>query len=102
MQSYSPHSPYGYKNLMTSTKLTFNDGRKDKRHYADPSYINIYSEGPHFNPTFEHAIAERNKTSLEFIVSDNQEIYNGDELTIKITLTATNDELRQLIMLILI
>ena len=91
MQSYSPHSPYGYKNLMTSTKLTFNDGRKDKKHYADPSYINIYSEGPHFNPTFEHAIAERNKTSLEFIVSDNQEIYNGDELTIKITLTATNE-----------
>ena len=90
-QSYSVHSPYGYKNLMTSTKLTFNDGRKDKKHNADPSYINVYSEGPHFNPTFEHQIAEMNETTLEFQVSDNQEIYKGDELTIKITLTAANE-----------
>ena len=76
---------------MTSTKLTFNDGRKNKKHNADPSYINVYSEGPHFNPTFEHKIAEMNETTLEFQVSDNQEIYKGDELTIKITLTAANE-----------
>ena len=32
-----------------------------------------------------------NETTLEFQISDNQEIYNGDELTIKLTLTATNE-----------
>ena len=91
IQSYSVHSPYGYKNLMTSTKLTYSDGRKEKFHKADPSYINVYSEGPHFSPTFEHKIAELNETTLEFQVTDNQEIYNGDELTIKLTLTASNE-----------
>ena len=91
MQSYSPYSPYGYKNLMTSTYLTYNDGRKNKNHTASPSYINVYSEGPHFSPSFEHQIAEMNETTLEFQISNNQEIYDGDELTIKITLTAANE-----------
>ena len=91
VQSYSAHSPYGYKNLVTSTRLTYNDGRKIKKHNADPSYLNVYSEGPHFSPSFAHKIAELNETSLEFQVSDNQEIYIGDLLTVKLTLTAANE-----------
>ena len=91
VQSYSPHSPYGYKNLMTSTKLSYNDGRKNKTHSASPSYINVYSSGPHFLPTFAHKIAELNETTLEFEVTKNQEIYNGDNLIIKLTLTANNE-----------
>ena len=91
IQSYSPHSPYGYKNLMTSTKLKYNDGRKNKTSAASPSYLNIYSEGPHFSPSFSHKIAELNETSMEYEISDNQEIYNGDNLIIKLTLTASNE-----------
>ena len=91
IQSYSPHSPYGYKNLMTSTKLKYNDGRKNKTSAASPSYLNIYSEGPHFSPSFNHKIAELNETSMEYEISENQEIYNGDNLIIKLTLTASNE-----------
>ena len=91
IQSYSPHSPYGYKNLMTSTKLKYNDGRKNKTSAASPSYLNIYSEGPHFSPSFSHKIAELNETSMEYEISENQEIYNGDNLIIKLTLTASNE-----------
>ena len=91
IKSYSVHSPYGYKNLMTNTKINYSDGRKIKSFNADPSYINVYSSGPHFAPSFDHEIAEMNETTLEFQISDNQEIYNGDELTIKLTLTATNE-----------
>ena len=91
VQSYSAHSPFGYKNLVTSTRITYNDGRKNKRHNADPSYLNVYSEGPQFSPSFAHKIAELNGTTLEFEVSDNQEVYLGDLLTIKLTLTATNE-----------
>ena len=76
---------------MTSTRITYNDGRKNKRHNADPSYLNVYSEGPQFSPSFAHKIAELNGTTLEFEVSDNQEVYLGDLLTIKLTLTATNE-----------
>ena len=42
VQSYSPHSPYGYRNLITSTKINYNDGRKVKKASASQSYINIY------------------------------------------------------------
>ena len=91
IKSYSVHSPFGYKNLMTNTRIKYNDTRKVKQANADPSYINIYSSGPHFAPTFEHKIAELNETTLEFEVTDNQEIYNGDSLIIKLTLTATNE-----------
>jgi len=91
VQSYSIHSPFGHKNLMTSTNIKFNDGRKDKRHYASPSYISVYSEGPHFNPTFEHKIVELNETTLEYQVSPNQEIYDGDNIIIRLTLTAANE-----------
>ena len=91
VQSYSIHSPYGHKNLMTSTNIKYNDGRKNKRHYASPSYINIYSEGPHFNPTFEHKIAEFNETTFEYQVSKNQEIYDGDYIIIRLTLIAANE-----------
>ena len=50
---------------MKSTYLTYNDGRKNKNHTASPSYINVYSEGPHFSPSFQHQIAEMNETTLE-------------------------------------
>ena len=90
VQSYSPHSPYGYRNLMTSTKINYNDGRKVKKASASPSYINIYSRGPHLSPEFSHKIVELNN-SLEFEVIKDTKIYNGDELTIKLILKAVNE-----------
>ena len=90
VQSYSPHSPYGYRNLMTSTKINYNDGRKVKKASASPSYINIYSRGPHLSPEFSHKIVELNN-SLEFEVMKDEKIYNGDELTIKLILKAVNE-----------
>ena len=91
IQSYSAHSPYGYKSLMTSTRITYNDGRKEKRASASPSYLTVYSEGPHLAPKFEDKIVELNETSLEFVVANNQNIYDGDLLTIKLTLIASNE-----------
>ena len=91
VKSYSPHSPFGNKDLMTSTRINYNDGRKNKNAYADPSYIRIYSAGPHLAPGFDHKIVELNETTLEFVVTDRQEIYNGDSLIIKLTLTAKNE-----------
>ena len=91
LKSYSIHSPFGYKNLMTNTRINYNDTRKKKQSNADPSYINIYSSGPHLAPSFAHKIAEYNETILDFVVTDNQEIFNGDSLIIKLTLTGTNE-----------
>ena len=90
LKSYSLHSPYGNRNLMAVSTINYNDGRKNKK-YTDSTYLNIYSSGPHLAPLFEHKVAEMNETTLEFEVTDNQEIYNGDILTIKLTLTSNNE-----------
>ena len=80
----------GYKDLMTSTKLKYRDGRKDKpTSYSDPYYVNIYIKGPQITPEFTHKIVYLND-SLEFESSEDQEIYNVDELTIKLSVKATN------------
>ena len=91
IQSYSGHSPYGNKYLISSTELNYNDGRKDKSWTASPSRLNVYSEGPHFSPSFEHHVAEMNETSLKYQVTKNQEIYNGDDILIMLTLDAKNE-----------
>ena len=91
VQSYSPHSPYGWKSLVTKTRISFNDGRKTKRFYMENSYLTINSVGPHLYPTFEHRIVEYNITSGEFYELNNQDIYNGDDLKIKLTMTVKNE-----------
>ena len=91
VQSYSPHSPYGWKSLVTNSRISFNDGRKTKRFYMENSYLTINSVGPHLYPTFEHRIVEYNITSGEFYELNNQDIYNGDDLKIKLTMTVKNE-----------
>ena len=91
VKSYSIHSPYGYRNLMTSSKVFYNDGRKTKKKEADHSYINVYSSGPHFSPTFQHKVVEYNETTNKYEDTKNQNIYNGDSIIIKLTLKATNE-----------
>ena len=91
VKSYSVHAPFGYRNILTSSKVNYNDGRKIKKKEADHSYINIYCSGPHFAPTFTHKIVEYDETTNQYVQAKNQEIFTGDELTIKLTLTATNE-----------
>ena len=91
IQSYSSHSPYGYKYLISSTNLTYSDGRKMKYHEGDPSKFQVYSEGPHFSPSFEHNVAEMNETTLKYEITKNQNIYDGDSILIMLTLDAYNE-----------
>ena len=91
IQSYSIHSPYGNKYLVSSTNLSYSDGRKIKTYAANPSKINVYSEGPHFSPSFEHNVAEMNESTLKYQVTKNQEIYEGDSILIMLTLDAYNE-----------
>jgi hypothetical protein len=65
IQSYSIHSPFGNKYLVSNTNLSYSDGRKIKTYAANPSKINVYSEGPHFSPSFEHNVAEMNESTLK-------------------------------------
>ena len=91
IQSYSMHSPYGNKYLVSSTNLTYSDGRKTKSYAANPSKLNVYSEGPQFSPSFEHNVAEMNESTLKYQVTKNQKIYDGDSILIMLTLDAYNE-----------
>jgi len=91
IQSYSIHSPYGHKYLISSTNLTYSDGRKMKYHEGEPSKFDVYSEGPHFSPSFEHNVAEMNATTLKYEITKNQKIYDGDSILIMLTLDAYNE-----------
>ena len=91
VKSYSIHAPYGYRNILTSSKVHYNDGRKIKKKEADHSYINIYISGPHFAPTFKHQIVEFDEKTNQYVKANDQDLYKGDSVIIKLTLTATNE-----------
>ena len=92
VKAFAEYVPSGYRNHLISTRVFYNDGRKIKNNYADdPININIQASGPSLIAEFKDKVVELNETSNEFYEVDLQNIYRGDEKTIKLTITITNE-----------
>ena len=94
IKTFSGFIPFGYKNHLILTNISYHDFRKQKKAYADyPLYINCYSKGPSIRPDFSTKVVELDEKSSSYIElpSENQTIYEGDRVTIKLTLKATNE-----------
>ena len=92
VKASAEYVPHGYRNHLIQTRVYYNDGRKTKNNYADaPLYINCRAAGPSLVAEFNNKVVKLNKTSNEYYEIDLQDIYRGDEKTIKLTVTITNE-----------
>ena len=93
VQSYAIHVPYGYRNLLGNTSISYNDERKIKNTMADyPLYINCYASGPHFDTSVEHSFMEYDYSTLTMVeIPEPAIVYEGDTQYLKLTLTALNE-----------
>ena len=94
VKTYSSFIPYGYKNHLILSNVSYNDFRKIKRSYAEaPLYINCYAKGPSIRPTFSSKIVTYDKATSSYVElpEDQQIIHEGDTLTMKLIVKATNE-----------
>ena len=94
VKTFSGFIPYGYKNHLILSNVSYNDYRKTKNTYADyPLYINCYSKGPSIRPSYSSKIVEFDKETSKYIElpEANQTIHEGDTHTIKLTIKVTNE-----------
>ena len=92
VKTFSEYVPYGYRNHLIESRVFYNDGRKIKKNYADyPLYINCLAAGPSLVAEFGNKVVEINETTHEFYELDLQDIYNGDNKLIKLTVTIINE-----------
>ena len=93
VKSYALHVPFGYRNLLGNTSITYEDGRKTKNSMVDyPLYINCYAAGPHLNPTVEHTFIGFDSSTGDLNEAmEPQEAFMGDLIFFKLTLTAENE-----------
>ena len=92
IQSYASHIPFGYRNLLGDTKITYNDGRKIKKNDVDyPQYINCYASGPHLTSGVAHDLVDFDISTSTFSPVDGEVIYNGDTKYVKLSLYSINE-----------
>ena len=94
IKTFSGFIPFGYKNHLILSNISYNDFRKQKNTYADyPLYINCYSKGPSIRPSFSTKVVKFDKQTSSYVElePEKQNIYEGVRTTIKLTVSAINE-----------
>jgi len=78
VKTYSPQVDSGYKNLLTSSEIFYNDHRKDKYEIvAFPQYITSYSTGPWISVNTEYYPIKYFYNNETFIYIPKDKIYDN-------------------------
>ena len=83
--------PFGYNDVLIETQISYNDGKKIKKNYADePLYINCFASGFEFAYELGHDFVEVDISDSSFNPVDESIIYKGDIKIIKLGIRLEN------------
>ena len=90
-KSFSPHIPYGRRNLLKDTNITYSDGRKAKNMSTYPNFISCTTKGPSILPSGDFQTVKFNEEENTYQIQNNSEYYDGDNEDVKVSLTFFNE-----------